>query len=255
MYIVYLGQSGNTGNSTADPYQPHQVCTGLLVHESQAVSMTGEFNALCRRHFGSSLGSLKAPNELRAVDIYQGLRHFSSWSQLKRNELIQDCLSILMRRETPVITSYINKQELSDAKAVGDSPAALWQGPVEPVISRFLFALTMFLDETNMSTLSNDQIMAGQLPILDFALTVAPKETSLKPQFMTDFLESEDGHDATAILGNFCFVDPEHSVGNQLSNLCAYFVRRWLQNPASHHPYFDILRDNKVIQVIYPVTV
>ncbi len=255
MYLVYLGQSGNTGISTSDPYQPHQVYTGLLVHESQAVSMTGEFNALCRRHFGSQLVELNAPKELRPVDIYQGLKHFSSWPQIKRNELIQDCLNILIRRETPVIIGYINKQELADAKSAGDSPSALWQSPSEPVISRFLFALSMFLDETNMSTLSHDQIMAGQLPISDFAMVVAPDKNSVEPRFMTEFLRSEDGQDATAILNNFCFVDPEHSVGNQLANICAYFTRRWLQNPSGPHPYFDVLRDNKVIQVIYPVTV
>ncbi len=44
-------------------------------------------------------------------------------------------------------------------------------------------------------------------------------------------------------------------MGNQLSNLCAYFVRRWLQNPDRPQPYFDGLRENKVIQVIYPVTI
>lgn len=255
MYLVYLGQSGDTGNSAADPNQPHQVYTGLLVHESQTISMTGEFDALCRRHFGSPLGGANTPNELRPVDIFQGLRHFSSWPQLKRNELIQDCLNIMMRRETPLITSYINKQELADAKSADDSPSALWHSPTEPVISRFLFALTMFLDEMNMSSLSHDQIMAGQLPISDFAMVVAQNQTSVEPRFMTDFLQSEDGHDATAILNNFCFVDSERSVGSQLSNLCAYFVRRWLQNPASSHPYFETLRDNKVVQVIYPVTV
>jgi len=255
MNLVYLGQSGNTGSSTSDPYQPHQVYAGLLVHESQAVSMTGEFNALCRRHFGSQLGELNAPNELRPVDIYQGLRHFSSWPQIRRGELLQDCLNILIRRETPVIIAYINKQGLAEAKSAGDSPSALWQSPSEPVISRFLFALSMFLDEMTMSNLSHDQIMAGQLPISDFAMVMAPDETSVEPRFMTEFLRSEDGQDATAILNNFCFVDPEHSVGNQLANICAYFTRRWLQNPSSPHPYFDALRDNKVIQVIYPVTV
>ena len=72
---------------------------------------------------------------------------------------------------------------------------------------------------------------------------------------MTEFLRSEDGLDANNLVQNFCFVDSEHSVGTQLANLCAYFVRRWLQNPERSHPYFDGLRENKVIQVIYPVTI
>ncbi len=255
MYLVYMGQSGNTGNSTADPCQPHQVYTGLLVHESQVVSMTGEFEALCRRHFGSPLGEAGTPKELRPVDVYQGLRHFSSWPQANRNQLVQDCLNILVRRETPVIAAYVNKQDLSDARASGDSPSALWENPTEPVISRFLFALNMFLDELSMTSMSHDQIMAGQLPISDFALVVARHGDSVEPRFMTEFLRSDDGQDATAMLGSFCFVEPEHSVGTQLANLCAYFARRWLQNPDSPQPYFEALRDNRVIQVIYPVNV
>lgn len=254
MYLVYIGESGNTGASVNDPSQPHQVYTGLLVHERQSVSMNGEFNALCRRHFGSPLGEGGTPSELRPVDVYQGLNYFSSWPALKRAELIQDCLNIMVRRETPVITSYISKQDLADAKAAGDSPGALlWDNPSVPMIGKFLFALNMFMDEVTMSSMSEDEIMSGALPIADFALLVAQGGRTIKPEYMTNFLQSDDGIDATAVVENFCFVEPEHSVGSQLANLCAYFVRRWLQDPSKPHPYFDGLRENKVVQVIYPV--
>ncbi len=256
MYLTYVGESGSTGRSVSDPSQPHLVYTGLLVHESQSISMNGEFSALCRRHFGAPLGDQGAPTEIRPVDVYQGLGYFASWPQLKRIELIQDCLGIMIRRETPVIVSYINKNEFAEAKSAGDSPMALmWDSPTEPVVNKFLFALSMFMDELNMSNLSDDQIMEGALPISNFALVVAQTGSSVESRLMTEFLRSDEGIDATGIVENFCFVDPEHSVGNQLSNLCAYFVRRWLQNPERPHPYFDGLRENKVIQVIYPVTI
>lgn len=256
MFLTYVGESGSTGASAADPSQPHLVYTGLLVHESQSISMNGEFSALCRRHFGAPLGEEGAPSQIRPVDVYQGLGHFASWPAMKRNELIQDCLEIMVRRETPVIVSYINKQEFVDAKADGDSPiATMWDSPTESVVNKFLFALSMFLDELNMSNLTGDQIMEGGLPISNFSMVVAPAGASVESRFMTEFLRSDEGMDATALLQNFCFVDPEHSVGNQLSNLCAYFVRRWLQNPDRPQPYFDGLRENKVIQVIYPVTI
>ena len=51
MYLAYLGQSGNTGNSLNDANQLHHVHAGLLVHESQSTSITGEFDALYLRHF------------------------------------------------------------------------------------------------------------------------------------------------------------------------------------------------------------
>ena len=253
MYLVYLGESGNTGTSINDPNQPHHVHVGLLVHETQSVSINGEFNALFRRHFGGPPGEQGTPTEIRPAHLFQGLGFFKSWSPAKRGELIQDCLSILIRRETPVIAAHINKQAFADARSNGSSPMSMWQAPSEPIISRFLFALNMFIDELNMSHLNETQLMEKEWPIADFAMVVAGDTQSVEPRFMAEFLKSEDGQDSTAVLENFCFVGPQYSVGTQLANMCAYFARRWLQNPSRPHPYFDAIREGKVIQVIYQV--
>ena len=255
MYLTYIGESGATGKSSTDPSQPHLVYTGLLVHESQSISMNGEFSALCRRHFGAPLGEGGAPTEIQPVDVYQGLGYYASWPRLKRYELIQDCLSIMVRRETPVVVSYINKSEFAEAKKVGDSPdVVLFDSPTESVVNKFLFALGMYMDEISMSAMSENQIMDGSMPISNFALVIAQAGASIESRFMTEFLRSDDGMDTTALMQNICFVEPQDSVGSQLSPLCAYFVRRWLQNPDQDHPYFDGLRENRVIQVIYPVS-
>ena len=253
MYLTYVGESGSTGRSVSDPSQPHLVYTGLLVHESQSISMNGEFSALCRRHFGARLGDQGAPTEIRPVDVYQGLGYFASWPQLKRIELIQDCLSIMVRRETPVIVAYVDKHAFAQARANGDSADALGDSPAESIISRFLFALNMFVDELNMSLLNEQQLMEAQWPVANFALVVATQGQSVEPIFMSDYLKSEDGQDSTAVLNNFCFVGPDQSACTQLANMCAYFARRWLQNPTHPQPYFNALQENKVIQVIYPV--
>ena len=253
MYLVYLGESGNTGNSVKDPTQPHHIHVGLLVHESQSISINGEFDALYRRHFGRPSGEGGTPKYLRPVEIYQGIGHFASWGIEKRHQLLQDCMSILIRRRTPVIISYIDKHKFAQAKIDNDSPSALWENPSEPVISRFLLALNMYLDEMSIRGLSPEQVMAAQGPVKDFALVVASNGSSVEPKLMSQFLKSEDGLDATALLESFCFVGPDHSVGTQLANMCAYFARRWLQNPSAPQPYFDALRNNEVVQVIYPV--
>lgn len=253
MYLVYLGESGNTGTSIHDANQAHHVHVGLMVHESQSISIAGEFDALCRRHFGRPLGEAGTPAELRPGDIYQGRGAFTSWPPLKRAEIIQDCLSILVRRETPLIAAYVDKKEFARVRANGDDPNAVWQNPSEVTMSRFLFALNMYVDELNMSNLDHQQLMESDWPITDFAMVVAGDGRSVEPRFMTQFLKSEDGQDSTAVLGNFCFVRAEHSVGTQLANMCAYFARRWLQTPSGYHPYFEALRDGKVVQVVYQV--
>ena len=255
MYLAYLGESGNTGNSLKDANQPHHVHVGLLVHESQSISMNGEFDALYRRHFSRTPSDPGGPKGIRAGDVYQGIGVFASWPPAKRHELIQDCLDILLRRQTPVIVAYINKQDFAQARASGDSPNAVWQSPSEPVISRFLVALNLFMDELNIAGVDPQQLMTVEFQIKDFALVVAGDNRSVEPRFMAQFLRSDEGMDASALLENFCFVSLEDVVGTQLANMCAYFTRRWLQNPSSPQPYFDALRDGNVVQVIYPVQV
>ncbi|MBQ12270.1 MAG: hypothetical protein CMJ45_12070 [Planctomyces sp.] len=255
MYLVYLGESGNTGVSVADSNQPHHVHVGLLIHESQSISIKGEFDALCRRHFGRPLGEVGTPDEIRPSDVFQGRGAFTSWTVQKRHELIQDCLRILIRRETPLIAAYVDKQAFADAHTNGNDPNTVWQNPSEIAMGRFLFALNMLVDELNMSGLDSNQLMETQWPVTDFAMVVAGDGRSVEPRFMTEFLKSDEGMDSTALMGNFCFVGSEESACTQLANMCAYFTRRWLQTPSSPQTYFEALRDGKVIQVIYNVQV
>lgn len=253
MYMVFLGESGNTGNRGSDPGQPQQVYAGLVIHESRYVAVNGEFNALCRRHFGSPLGGEGAPAVLKIADLYQGRGFFNAWPQQRRAELIQDCLNILLRRESPVIVSYVDKARWQQARAEGNPAAAAWDTPAAAIVSKFLFALNMFLDEAVMADTDPEHIMDAPGPIRDYALVVAESGRSTKPEYMRQFLHSEVEIPTPAVLENFCYTPAGESVCTQLANMCAYFVRRWLQNPGGAHGYFTALRDGRVIQVIYPV--
>ena len=145
MHLVYLGQSAKTETGAGDSAEPFEVVAGLMLHETQITALNGEFDALCRRHFGSPLGEDEAPHMLRPMDIFEGLEHYSSWTPEKRSQMIQDCLDILIRRESPVLSAFLNNQTFADARTSASSPAALlWNDPIDPVMSRFLFALSMF---------------------------------------------------------------------------------------------------------------
>ena len=253
MYMVFMGESGNTGMSLNDPNQSHQVYVGLVIHENQFVAVNGEFNALCRRHFGNPLDGAETPAGLRATEVYQGRGYFNSWNPEKRAELIQDCLNILIRRETPVIVCYVDKTQLANAWENGNEQASGWNTTTEALITKFLFALNMFVDEAAMADVDPEQFMEATGPVKDYTLVVAETGKSVKPEFMTQFLHSEVEIPTPAVLESFCYASGTESVGTQLANMCAYFVRRWLQNPSASHGYFDALRDGRVIQVIYPV--
>ena len=253
MNLVYMGESGNTGNSINDPNQFYHVHVGLLVHENQCISMNGEFNALYRRHLGQAPGEAGAPGELRPADVYQGRGFFNSWSPSKRGELLKDCLEILIRRQTPVIITYIDKRDFVKFRATEDSPYAIWGSPSEFAINKFLFALNMLVDDMNVSDMSPEEMMSAPWQVKDFNLVVAGQRKSVEPQFMSQFLQTSEEIPSPAVLENFCYVGAEHSVCTQLANMCAYFARRWLQNPDATHTYFDDLQGGGVIQVIYPV--
>ena len=254
MHLVYMGQTDATETSAVGSSPSHEVVAGLLLHETQITSLNGEFDALCRRHFGSSLGEGDAPPVINPGDLFEGVEEYSSWDAERRSQLIQDCLDVMIRRESPVLSAFLDKQALEDARSSPSSPAALlWSDPIDPVMSRFLFALSMFLDEMNMATLNHDQIMSGAFPVTQFAMIIAQDGTNIEQRMMTDFFRSEEGEDATGLHENVHFVNARHSPAMQLANLCAFFTHRWLENRDNPNPYFEVLRYNKVIQVLYPV--
>ncbi len=255
MNLVYLGQPGPLENGAVDSSPPFEVVAGLMLHETQITSINGEFEALCRRHFGSPLGEEDAPGIIQPLDLFEGLNQYSSWEPDQRSQLIQDCLDILIRRETPVLSAFMNRQDLQNARSTPASPAALlWANAIDPVMSRFLFALSMYSDEMNMAMLNHDQIMSGAFPVTQFVMLLAQEGTNIEQRMMSDFRRSDEGEDATGLHENICFVNAGDSPAMQLANLCAYFTSRWLQTPDNPNPFFEVLRDNKVIQVLYPVS-
>ena len=252
MYLVFLSESGVTGLGANDPNQPHHIHAGLLVHESQYIAMSGEYDALVRRHFGCPAGSPGAPSPLRPGDLYQGAGAFRSWPPERRAELIQDCLSILIRRETPLLVSYISKAEFAAARAAAGNALYGHSDPSRLAFSRLLLALTMFLDEYVMSQMNPDDIMQSVWNVQDYALLVAGSATPSIPLALAEFLSEEADTVAPSIYDDVLVAPPATCVGAQLASICAYFIRRWLQQPNAAHGYFDALRDGRVVQVIYP---
>lgn len=252
MYLVFLSESGLTGLSANDPGQPHHIHAGLLVHENQYITMTGEYDALVRRHFGGPPGSEGVPAELRAGDIYQGKGAFRSWRPDRRAELIQDCLNILIRRETPLLVSYISKSEFQKARESEGNPLFGHSDPSRLAFSRLLLALTMFLDENVMSEMNPDDIMHSVWNVRDYAMLLAGAESSSITAALAEFLSEEADTVSPSIYDDLLVAPAASCVGSQLASICAYFVRRWLQQPDAPHSYFEALRDGRVVQVIYP---
>ena len=152
-----------------------------------------------------------------------------------------------------MVVAYVDKQQFVKACVGEDSSYVSWGSPSAIAMGKFLFALNMLVDEVNMTAMDQELLEEAVWPIRDYAQVVAGQGLSVKPWFMNQFLSSEYEIPSPAILANFCYVGAKYSVCTQLANLCAYFVRRWLQNPSAPNSYFEALQEGRVIQVIYPV--
>ena len=254
MYLVYLGESGNTGASIHDPNQPHYVCVGLMVHEDQWNGIKVAFSQVCRRYFGQGPGGVSVPQELHGGEILQGKGVFSSWPKAKRLELIDDLLRIPIERETPLIVSYVDKHEFESAGRAGPGSERTWGGPWEPVFSRFIFSLDMYMDDLNMAQMPPEEMQRGEpVRVSQRAAIIADGTKSADPQLMQKLLKTEMDLPTGAVLESIHFVRSEDSHCTQLANMCAYFLRRHLHQPSTPNPQYDALEESHIIEVVYRV--
>ena len=254
MYLVYVGESGDTGTSLKDPNQPHHVCTGLMIPEDQWNGIKEEFSIISRGYFGRTLGEPDTPTELHAGDILQGKGFFSSWPKARRLQLIDDLLNILIWRETPLIVSYVDKREFASAREQGSDLQHCWRSPWEATFSRFAFSLDLVLDEVNMGQMSADELSKGQPMIVrERAAIIADGAKHADQGYMQESLKTELDMPTGALLEVMHFVRSENSHCTQLADMCAYFVRRNLQQPSRLNPQYEALKEGRVIQVVYPV--
>ena len=256
MYLVYLGESGSTGTSFNDPNQPHHVYGGLMIHEDQWNETNAEFSQLCQRYFEHGRGEAGAPKELRATEMVHGKGCFSSWAKDRRLQLVDDLLGIVTRRSTPMIVTYVDKQEFLSARQDESDGPHRWRGPWEPAFSRFVFSLDLLMDELNMEAMSPEDLARGApVKVRERAVIIADEANCTDPHFMQEFLKTEIDIPTGAVLESIHFSRAEESHFAQLADICTYFVRRHLQQPSRPNPQYSALETSRVIQVIYPVRV
>ena len=254
MYLVYLGESGDTGTSLSDPNQPHHVLVGLLVHDTLWEGINAEFDVVCQGHFLNSPGEQDAPREIRLAEVFQGRGAFISWPKAKRHQLIDDLVSILTKRQTPLIVAYMHKGEFAAAQPDELGRKAGWGAPWVPAFSRLLFSLDILMDESNMETMSSEQLHRGDTPELkERATIIANAAKRSDSRAMQELIRTEVDLPTGAILEGIHFASPEDSHCTQLADMCAYFMRRRFQQPDLPSPQYDALEDAHVLQVIYPV--
>ena len=254
MYLVYLGESGDTGTSLNDPNQPHHVVVGLMVHETLWEGINAEFDVVCQGHFLNSPSGQEAPKGIRIADVFQGRGPFGSWPKARRDLLINDLLNILTRRQTPLIVAYMHKGDFAAAEPTEFGRKEGWQAPWVPAFSRLLFSLDILMDEFNTEDMSAPEMHQGAtVEVNERATIIASAARRSDSRSMQDLIRTEVEVPTGAILEGIHFANSEESHCIQLADMCAYFMRRRFQQPDLPNPQYDALEEAHVLQVIYPV--
>ena len=254
MYLIYLGESGDTGTSLNDPNQAHHVVVGLLVHETLWEGIKAEFDVVCHSHFGNSLGEDNIPKEIRIAEVFQGRGPFRAWPKARRDQLITDLLNILARRQTPLIVAYMHKGEFATAEPAEFGRKEGWRSPWVPAFSRLLFSLDILMDEFNMEDMTSEEMHQGDtLEVKERAIIIANAARRSDSRSMQELIRTEVEVPTGAILEGIHFASSEESHCTQLADMCAYFMRRRFQQPDLPNPQYDALKEAHVLQVIYPV--
>jgi hypothetical protein len=109
MYLIYIDESGNTGDRK-DPQQPIHLIGGLLVHESKIRSIEDEVRRLTIHHLG--VVAVQPGFELHGIDLFKGTGWFKGISPATRIQLIHEVLAALQERGAKVGWAAADKTKL-----------------------------------------------------------------------------------------------------------------------------------------------
>lgn len=107
MHLIYLDESGNSGNNLADPQQPVFVLGALIVPETKWVSIETSILQVVSDYFN---GSIPENFEIHATDIRNCTRHFKGVPLNDRIDLRDKLIQIAIDHELSFIYRAITKK-------------------------------------------------------------------------------------------------------------------------------------------------
>ena len=210
MHLVYLDESGNSGNNLHDLQQPVFVLCALLVPEDKWLALETDLHAAVEAHYPSP----RAPGfEIHATGLRNGDKFFRSTPVSKRLELRDAWLQLAAKHHLKVIYRAIEKrryhrwQQETFGIGVAINPHLVALPLVARVVDDYLTTLPghphgMFISDEDRATMG-DVEKAIQL------LRVTPGTLKLR-----------------RIVEKGFFADSRKSLPLQLCDLCAYNARK-----------------------------
>ena len=238
VHLVYIDDSGNTGNRRDDPQQPYHVAAGVVVNASKWHSVRRDFAGVLERH---RVQTTSPDFEIKGAELYRGRGRFGGWPEANRKRLMLGLLAILGRRRLPVLGIAIEKKSLQSRLLVPRSlfRYLLWHVSTWTRVRRRPNDLVLVIADENKSVEATWQQVLRTMR--------ASAETGYPPevQALMDLWEragfaGEEAADLGTlrqrnvavndlVLDQVHFVQSHESFGIQLADLCAYIINQHLQ--------------------------
>lgn len=231
MHLIYLDESGNTGQNLKDPDQPVFVLGALVVPEEQWQPLESRFHGLIHQFFPTKSSEI----EIHAAEIRNGKGYFREVPLIKRLEFLAGSLSMVRDHELRIICRKIEKArfarwvESAFPRGVSINPHVV----AYPLVARVL----------------DDYLQSQGADARGILISDENREIVGDVKKTTDLLRLTDSSlRLHRIIEQCFFVDSRTSVILQLCDICTFYSRKMAEfdmgRPVAHYdrPLIDAVR-------------
>lgn len=215
MHLIYLDESGNTGNNLTDPHQPIFLLCALVVPEIKWLDVEKSLVAALDQHFPERV----EPFEVHANEIINPRGYFRKYSIQQRLDFLEAWLGVAAKFDLKIIHRAIAKKRYARWLMDTCGPGVL----INPHNVAFLL----------VSQVVNDYLRLAPGAPLGILISDENHEVMPDVEKSIRLLRGENGTlKLSHIIEKGFFIESRKSLLLQLCDVCAYALRRMEEEKA-----------------------
>jgi hypothetical protein len=233
VHLIYLDESGNTGNNLIDSHQPIFLLCALVVPESQWLDVENDLVAELDKHFPKRPGNF----EIHANEIINPRGFFRSFTIPQRIDFMKAWLGVARKFDLKVIHRAIVKKRYARWLHEAFGPGVA----INPHNVAFLL----------ISQVANEYLKQAEGAPLGILIADENHEIMRDVEKFIRLLRGESGTlKLSHIIEKGFFIESRKSLLLQLCDLCAYGLRRMEEEKAG---VAVKAIDKNIIQLVKPL--
>ena len=215
MNLVYIDESGNSGLNLKDPQQPVFLMAALILHSSKWFSLEKDFYNILEKYMDS--GKTRRI-ELHAIDLKTRRKGFAKITPEESIKIRNEMLQLLLDYEIPVVYRRIIKTQFAQFCEEKYGPGIK--------INPYIMALPFVCMEVNHYLRQKGSDELGMFIFDEQKEALDDTEKTLR----TLRLDPDSVLKTTNIIEKGLFVDSSKNFAIQLTDLVAYYIRKYEEN-------------------------